>query len=473
MEIFLICLPFFFFLLPMHAHSTPEAADAYYQRFAGTNFVTKISGSLVEQPAVLEGVLHAQQTFLRHQIGCVLVHGGGKQLSRALQGSKKHPETQLRVTPRDAIVVLENEIAQISREVASLCEQISVPCEVLPHTLTHAGRRIGHGETGEITDVDATMIREVLNDGKLAILPFGGIDEQGRTLNVNADENAWQTAAAIRAAKLNLLTNENGILVPGKNGTMVRRSFLDIHDLVLLLRKRKADGGFVISEGMVPKVEACLQALAHGVEQVHILKPSGEELLEEVLSRTGSQFGTLIERSQPLELIFPAQEAHLNGIESVRRECSTDAYRTPISQAPYIKPLSGQELTALLPRTLVIEHNGVVVATCYFDSIDGTDAALLGGFAVGESSQDSGYGEALLEAALERVHEAGNRSAVSITAAENVKRLFGRYGEKLGAYTPWQAHLLTRARGRYGEDAHLVDLYAFPLEQQACAENLS
>ncbi|MDP6562117.1 MAG: hypothetical protein QF793_04305, partial [Candidatus Peribacteraceae bacterium] len=365
-------------MTPDHSSSV---ADNYYKKFAGTNFVTKASGTLIEKRNTFQGVLRAQQTFMRHDIRCVLVHGGGKQLSRALKDSTMHPETHLRITPKEAIPTLERELVEISNTIASECVKLNIPHIVLPHSITRATRRLGHGETGEVSAVKAWQIINEANCRRLVIVPFGGVEgkmdeDDGATLNVNADEVAWRTAASIEASKLIFLTNEEGIMVPGKNGKKVRKSFLDIHNLLLLLRKKTLSGRFVIAEGMVPKVEACIQALAHGVKQVHMLKPSLEAILAEVLTHTGS--GTLIEKKHPIELVFPATEKHYNDIMQLREECSS--HTTP-SGVPLLKPLSGLGLRYVLNKTLVLEHRGTVVGTIYIHHLQGRpNIAMLGGF---------------------------------------------------------------------------------------------
>jgi N-acetylglutamate synthase-like GNAT family acetyltransferase len=178
--------------------------------------------------------------------------------------------------------------------------------------------------------------------------------------------------------------------------------------------------------------------------------------LEELFTRTGS--GTLIEREPFLELDFPALPKQLPEIVELRRECSRAA--TP-SGVPYLKPLSTEELEQRLPTTIVLRQRDLIVGTVYFHEAPGhDDTAVIGGFAVGENHQDSGYGRVLIESALEQIDEAGYSRAISITAAESVKHMYEHYARD--ATTDWP-DILAQARARYGPDSDLVSVYEFRL----------
>jgi N-acetylglutamate synthase-like GNAT family acetyltransferase len=217
-----------------------------------------------------------------------------------------------------------------------------------------------------------------------------------------------------------------------------------------------AEGNFVIDEGMLPKLKAILEALTYGVPQVHVIQAKTEALLEELFTRTGS--GTLIEKEPFLVCDYPAQPEQLADILQLREECS--AYTTP-SGVPLLKPMSDKEVERVLPTTLVLRHREFLVGTVFFSEVSGSpDTALIGGFAVGDNHQESGYGRLLLESVLQQVAEAGFKKAISITAAKPAQYIFSQYGQE--ASSDWPS-VVSAAKVRYGSDQDMVSLYSFSM----------
>ncbi len=362
--------------------------------------VHKLSGTGLEDAEVRGEVLKGVQSLLQNGVRCLLISGAGSSLNRALGKKMSHPATQLRITPKSDIPHIEKAINTIGEVFSQHCREMDIPCEVLPHSVTQAARLLdGHKETGDIVGIDSAAIWRVLRQNKLAVLPFGGVDANGNTLNVNADDVAARSAAAVNAKKLIMYTNTEGIMVPAKNGAWKKTSFLDFHQLFYLTRMKDADGNFVVDEGMLPKIKAIHEALTYGVPQVHVVQAKAEALLGELFTRTGS--GTLIEKDPFLILDYPARNEHLDDIVQLRKECSE---ATTPSGVPLLKQLGAERIKKLLPTTLVLRHRDLLVGTLYFDKVrDRSDTALIGGFAVGENYQDSGYGQILLEGALEQI----------------------------------------------------------------------
>jgi len=443
----------------MSQHRT--AAEEYYAAFRGSPFVIKGSGTIFqeENDAIGRGVLQAIRVFREHEIPCLLVHGGGPQLDKAMGSTKRHSETKLRVTPAHLIPVVEQERQAISRRIAALCKEIGIPFELLHPSVCHAERILDHGETGRIVHVQRQAIMRVLGDNKLAVMPFGGMDDSDppNYLNVNADANATESAREIRAQKLIFLTNEDGIYRPNGNGDKRKISFLDFDAAVRLIRERNASGEFVVSDGMLPKLDASIRAVAGGVEQVHILQAGGAAMLQEVLTRTGA--GTLIEYVQRQQ-IERASPEDLDAILELREECSAPQFSTPHGTT-YLKPLEPSQVQVLIPSTLVLRHRGIPVGTIYFSEVDGhPGTVMIGGFAVGENHQNSQYGRMLLEEALKLIVQRGYPRAISITASPEVQRLFAKYGQldEMNSF----GDVSQRSKQRYArEDRDLVRTYVF------------
>jgi acetylglutamate kinase/N-acetylglutamate synthase-like GNAT family acetyltransferase len=414
-----------------------------------------MDGELWEDSGVCEEVLKGIRTLMRHDVKCLLVVGPGGTFEEEMKRWRVHPRTRLRIAERKEIPRVEEAIRTAGEALAGHCRRLGIPHSVLPHWVVRATRLLdGHKETGGIVSIAREAIYRAFDDDELAILPFGGVDAAGRTLYVEAEDVAARAAAAVNARKLIMYSDEPGIMVPARSGRRKKINFLDLHQLLQLLRACDAQDNFVVGEDMLPIVESVYEALAYGVPQVHVVQAKSGALLEELFTRTGS--GTLIEREPFLELDFPARPQQLPEIVELRRECSRAA--TP-SGVPLLKPLSTEELERLLPTTLVLRQRDLIVGTVYFrPALGHEDTAVIGGFAVGENHQDSGYGRLLLESALEQIQEAGYTRAISLTAAEPVKHLYEQYARE--ASDEWQ-DVLERAQPRYGADRGLLAVYEF------------
>ncbi len=430
----------------------------YFERqLAGHGVAHKIDGDQWENAEVCDEVLRGIRTLMRHDVKCLLVSGPGRELEEELKARAVHPRTRLRITERKDIPRIEAEIHALGETLAARCRRLGIPHRVLPHWVTRATRLLdGHKETGGVVSIAREAIYAAFDEDELAILPFGGVDAAGRTLYVGAEDVAARAAAAVNARKLIMYSDEPGLMVPSRSGRRKKISFLDLHQLLQLIRACDAYDNFLVGEESLPTVEAIYCALAYGVPQVHVVQAKTGALLEELFTRTGS--GTLIERDPFLHLDFPARPEQLGEIIQLRQECSR---ATTPSGVPLLKPLATEELERLLPTTLALRQRDLLVGVVYFHPAPGhDDTAVIGGFAVGENHQDSGYGRILLECALEQIQEAGFARAISITASDAVKHLYEQYARP--ASDDW-ADMLNQARERYGADAHLVAIYEFPL----------
>ncbi|MDP7069305.1 MAG: hypothetical protein QF815_02155, partial [Candidatus Peribacteraceae bacterium] len=285
----------------------PSIAKHFEAELAGHVVAHKLSGSGLENADIRGEVLKGIKELMQHDVQSLLISGAGSSLTKTLGKKLSHPATHLRITSKDEIPYIEEAISTIGTVFSEHCNDLGIPHVILPHSVTHATRLLdGHKETGGIVGVDHAAIQQVLDDGKLAILPFGGTDSAGNTLNVNADDVAARASAAVNVKKLIMYTNEEGIMMPNADGSLKKINFLDFHQLFHLMRMTNAAGNFVIDEGMLPKVKAILEALTYGVPQVHVVQAKAKALLEELFTRTGS--GTLIEKEPFLELHYPAKE---------------------------------------------------------------------------------------------------------------------------------------------------------------------
>ena len=254
-------------------------ALSYIRQFHHRVIVIKLGGSAMEEPETLRATL--QDVVFMATVGLrpVLVHGGGKPIDRAMAaaGLKPRKVQGRRYTDDETLAivvrVLMNEInVDIVRHIRQLGGRA-----VGPHggavqflvgrmllLLGTDGVPIDLGRVGEVTAVDVELIRDFCAGGVIPVIPSVAQDSDGAWLNVNADTAAAEVAGQLGAEKLVLLTDTPGILMERREPESLVRS-LNASACDELIRRR------VIDQGMIPKVEACLDGLRSGVKKTHII----------------------------------------------------------------------------------------------------------------------------------------------------------------------------------------------------------
>lgn len=268
----------------------------WIRRFRGRHIVIKLGGSAMEETQAVRQFL--TDVIFLESVGTrpILVHGGGKAINKAMdaagiaprfvQGRRYTDEATLEIVAR----VLAGEICQ------SLVEEIqrqggdAVGLSYLTmnclkgRRLTLAGpkgEQIDLGRVGEVVDIDRDLLLTTCRAGRIPVLPSIALDDRGEKLNVNADTAAAAVARLIQAEKLVFLSDVPGIYLDRNDpGT------LQSHLTSARCRELIAQG--VIDAGMVPKVEAALEALQAGVGKVHIVDARlPHSVLLEVYSNAG------------------------------------------------------------------------------------------------------------------------------------------------------------------------------------------
>ena len=277
-------------------------ALSYIRKFRDRLTVIKLGGSAMEDAeglkATLEDVVFMETVGMRP----VLVHGGGKPIDRAMaeaglkprkvQGRRYTDEQTLGIVVR---VLLQEINTGIERQIRALGGRA-----VGPHlgSLQYLfgdklllegtqGEPVDLGRVGRVDRVDVDLIRDFCAAGVVPVIPSLAIDADGGWLNVNADTAAAAVASQLRAEKLVLLTDTPGILLNRRDPQSLVRG-LDAAGCHDLMKKG------VIDEGMIPKVEACLDSLRAGVKKTHIIDGRlRHSLLLEIYTDSG--VGTEIE----------------------------------------------------------------------------------------------------------------------------------------------------------------------------------
>jgi acetylglutamate kinase len=258
-------------------------AAAKARSLGGRPVVVKLGGSAMEDPAATRGALESVAALQTLGVRLVLVHGGGKPIDRAMAAAGLTPKkVQGRRYTDDAtlgIVVrvlgeinagIVEQLADAGVEAFGFNEDESHPDEhpVRGVRLTlpgPGGKPIDLGRVGRVTRVDARGLREVIEERQeVPVIPSLAVDRRGGWLNVNADTAAAAVAGALRADACYFLTDTPGVLrdVSEPGSLLPRLSAGECRKLIV---------SGVIAGGMIPKVEACFEALAAGARRAVIL----------------------------------------------------------------------------------------------------------------------------------------------------------------------------------------------------------
>lgn len=276
----------------------------YIRRFRGATFVIKHGGSAMATPEL--GETFASDVVLMHAVGIrpVLVHGGGPQIDRELArvGVQTRREQGLRITDERTMEVVERVLrGEINREIVERIEARGgravglggpddrlVRAKKLDPIAGGDGTLVDLGRVGSVVEARADRLRTALADGAIPVVAPLGWDAEGHALNINADTVAGALAVALRADKLVLLTDTEGVC--DADGTL-------IPSLTASSIARLRAGG-VIAGGMIPKVDCALEALAGGVGKCHIIDGRVRHaILLEIFTDRG--VGTEIVTEQP------------------------------------------------------------------------------------------------------------------------------------------------------------------------------
>jgi acetylglutamate kinase len=247
----------------------------YIRRFRGRIVVVKLGGSFMDVPADLEAVC-ADIAFMRAVgIRPVVVHGGGKAITRAMEdaGLAARWVQGLRYTGPEELRIVEDVLAtDVNRQIADLLEGAGSRAECLTSKTRcplKAERMTGDGGAdlglvGRVTGVDALLLRGLCDLGTVPVIAPLGVGPDGQKYNCNADEAASAVARALEAEKLVNVSDTHGIRQrPDDPESLL--SHVSEADVKRLL----AEG--VISGGMIPKVGTMLEALKGGVRKGHII----------------------------------------------------------------------------------------------------------------------------------------------------------------------------------------------------------
>jgi acetylglutamate kinase len=244
----------------------------YIKEFRKKTFVIKYGGSILGEETIRRGVLEDIVFLSFMGIKTVLVHGGGPNISDKMRklGKKSDFIDGMRVTDRETLAVVEEELMELNKLIVDEIHDIggtAVGLSGKAHGLFCAEKikaRVDMGFVGVVDSVKTDMIDKELKTSAVVVIAPMGTDARGVIYNINADEAASKTAASCQAEKFVLLTNVRGVMRNPEDAESLIAS-LSLKEIKTLIDQN------VIQSGMIPKVNACVDALKGGVRKTHII----------------------------------------------------------------------------------------------------------------------------------------------------------------------------------------------------------
>ena len=269
----------------------------YIQRFNRKIVVVKYGGSAMLDDELKKNVI--KDVVLLKLVGFkpIIVHGGGKEISRWVGKVGMEPKfiNGLRVTDKDTMEIAEMVLAKVNKELVAMVESLGVNAVGISgkdggllkcRKKQTEGGDIGF--VGEVTKVEPKILEDLLEKDFLPIIFPVGYDDEFSTYNINADDAACAIAEAVHAEKLAFLSDIEGVYKDKDDPSSL------ISELHVDEAQKLIDDGYV-GGGMIPKLKNCIDAIEEGVNRVHILDGRiPHSLLLEIFTNKG--IGTAILR---------------------------------------------------------------------------------------------------------------------------------------------------------------------------------
>jgi len=254
-------------------------AMEYIRRFRGRIVVVKLGGSVMDDISLQKKLLADVAFMATVGMRPIIVHGGGKAITRAMneaglepvwvQGRRYTDERTLTIAEHTLVHKINTPICETLSELG--CEPMGLhslgSCALFAETLrleSEDGRKIDLGLVGKVVSVNGQLLKKLCADGTIPVIASVAKDKAGGKLNVNADSAAGKVAAEVLAEKLVMVSDTHGIRTKMEDPNSWVSS-LDESQI-----KEMIDSG-IITDAMFPKVEACLMALEAGVKKAHII----------------------------------------------------------------------------------------------------------------------------------------------------------------------------------------------------------
>lgn len=245
----------------------------YIQKFNGKKVVVKYGGSAMLDEGLKYNVI--KDVALLKLIGMkpIIVHGGGKEISKWVEKIGKEPEfiNGLRVTDAETMEIAEMVLSKVNKGLVQMMQKLGLNAVGISGkdaglmTVTKrfpGGKDIGF--VGEVKTVDSKLLDTLIENDFIPVIAPIGSSEDFESYNINADDAACAVAKAVSAEKLVFLTDIEGVFIdPTDRSTLI--SEMDVNEAKSFIEKG------VVGGGMLPKLTNCIDAIENGVARVHVL----------------------------------------------------------------------------------------------------------------------------------------------------------------------------------------------------------
>ncbi len=245
----------------------------YIQKFNGKKVVVKYGGSAMLDEELKYNVI--KDVALLKLIGMkpIIVHGGGKEISKWVEKIGKEPEfiNGLRVTDAETMEIAEMVLSKVNKGLVQMMQKLGLnavgisgkDAGLLTVTKkTPGGKDIGY--VGDVKSVNSKVLDTLIENDFIPVIAPIGSSEEFESYNINADDAACAVAKAISAEKLVFLTDIEGVFIdPTDRNTLI--SEMDVQEAKAFIEKG------VVGGGMLPKLTNCIDAIENGVSRVHVL----------------------------------------------------------------------------------------------------------------------------------------------------------------------------------------------------------
>lgn len=243
----------------------------YIQRFSEKVVLIKIGGSTLVDQTLFDRL--AEDVVLLHSVGIkpIIVHGGGPQIGHELRLAGKETSfiDGLRVTDQETLKIVSKVLkGQVGRRIVDAIISLGGPAVSLSGetenliSVTPISKELGF--VGKITDIAPHLLNTLIEGGQIPVVSTLGIDDKGQSYNINADTAAGALAGALQVQKVIYLSDVPGLLSDKD----------DVSTLISSITTLEVEGMVVskgVSDGMIPKVNSCIDALRQGVGSAHLL----------------------------------------------------------------------------------------------------------------------------------------------------------------------------------------------------------
>ena len=268
---------------------TVEEVKKYLEKYNDEFIIIKCGGSVLVDPKLFK--IFIEDVVVLNKLGFnpIIVHGGGKRINSKLSevNIKSNFINGLRVTDKDTVSIVEDVLIEFNKEIVEALNELACKAKRITskenNIITVVQENKDLGFVGTPTEINKDLLTETIKGNEVPVVAPLGLDKDNQTFNINADTAAGSIAIELKARRLMIISDVEGVLDSEKK-------------LISEINSKKANELIdqkVISGGMIPKIKNCLNVASNGVKAVVIIDGrKNHSLLFELLSDKGS--GTLI-----------------------------------------------------------------------------------------------------------------------------------------------------------------------------------